>query len=76
MTSYYITGDERGKKKRPKYEWSAVKLLKYIISYKDRSFVVAENNRVVKLKCQLFTSLNKMLSNVAIVLIVHTSLLL
>ena len=23
--SYYITGDERGKKKRPKYEWSAGK---------------------------------------------------
>ena len=25
---YYITGDNRGKKKRPKYEWSAVKQLK------------------------------------------------
>ena len=23
--SYYITGDEWGKKKRPKYEWSAAK---------------------------------------------------
>ena len=25
--SYYITGDERGWKKRPKYEWSVVKQL-------------------------------------------------
>ena len=24
-TSYYITGDEPGKKKSPHYEWSAVK---------------------------------------------------
>ena len=27
LGSYYITGDERGWKKRPKYEWSVVKQL-------------------------------------------------
>ena len=42
-------------------------------SYRDRSFVVSGNNRVVKPKCKQFTSLNKMLSNFSKVLIVNIS---
>ena len=53
-------GGKRGKKKRPKYEWSAGKQLKY---YRDRSVVVVENNSVIKLKCQQYTVQNKLLSN-------------
>ena len=45
----------------------------FYTSYRDISFVVAENSRVVKPKCRQFTSLNKMLSNFSKVLIVHIS---
>ena len=42
-------------------------------SYRDISFVVAENSRVVKPKCRQFTSLNKILNNFSKVLIVDIS---
>ena len=42
-------------------------------SYRDISFVVAENSRVVKPKCRQFTSLNKMFNNFSKVLIVDIS---
>ena len=61
-------GRRAGKKKGPKYEWSAVKQLLYLIS-----FVVAGNSRVVKPNCRQFTSLNKMFNNFSKVLIVDIS---
>ena len=42
-------------------------------SYGDISIVVAENNGVIKPKCQQYTLLNKMLSNFSKVLIAHVS---
>ena len=65
-------GRRAGKKKGPKYEWSAVKQLLYFISG-DISSVVAGNSRVVKPKCRQFTSLNKMFNNFSKVLIVDIS---
>ena len=54
--SYYITGDEWGKKNRLKYVWSAGN--KINTSYRDISVTVAENDSVVKPKYQQYTSLN------------------
>ena len=45
----------------------------FCTSYRDISFVVAENSRVVKPKCRQFTSLNKILNNFSKVLIVDIS---
>ena len=42
-------------------------------SYRDSSVVVADNNHVVKPKCQQYPSLNEMLRNFSKVLIVHIS---
>ena len=71
LGSYYITGDEWGKKKRPKYKWSAGKQI--YTSYRDISVIVAENNSVIKPKYQQYTSLDKMLSNFSKVLMAHMS---
>ena len=68
---YYITGDERGRKKWPKYKWSAGK--KFNTSYRDISVVVSESNSVVKPKCEQYTSLNKMWNNFSKVLMAHIS---
>ena len=46
---------------------------KFSNSYRDISVIVAENNSVVKLKYQQYTSLNKMLSNFSKVLMAHIS---
>ena len=45
----------------------------FCTSYRDISFVVAENSRVVKPKCRQFTSLNKILNSFSKVLIVDIS---
>ena len=42
-------------------------------SYRNRSVVVAENNRVAKSKCWQYTSSNKMWGNFSKVLILHIS---
>ena len=44
-----------------------------LLHHGRRSVIVAENNSVVKPKCQQHTSLNKMLSNFSKVLMAHIS---
>ena len=46
---------------------------KFNTSYRDISVIVAENNSLLKPKCQQYTSLNKMLSNFSKVLIAQIS---
>ena len=46
---------------------------KFNTSYRDISVIVAENNSLLKPKCQQYTSLNKMLSNFSKVLMAHIS---
>ena len=50
---------------------SGQRVNKFNNSYRDISVVVAENNSVVKPKCQQYTSLKKMLSNFSKVLMAH-----
>ena len=50
---------------------SGQRVNKFNASYKDMSLIVAENNSVVKPKCQQYTSLNKILSNFSKVFMAH-----
>ena len=52
---------------------SGQRVNKFNTSYRDISFIVAENNSVVKPTYQQYTSLNKMLSNFSKVLMAHIS---
>ena len=52
---------------------SGQRVNKFNTSYRDISVIVAENNSLLKPKCQQYTSLNKMLSNFSKVLMAHIS---
>ena len=52
---------------------SGQRVNKFNNSYRDISVIVAENNSLLKPKCQQYTSLNKMLSNFSKVLMSHIS---
>ena len=52
---------------------SGQRVNKFNNSYRDISVIVAENNSLLKPKCQQYTSLNKMLSNFSKVLMAHIS---
>ena len=52
---------------------SGQRVNKFSTSYRDISVIVAENNSLLKPKCQQYTSLNKMLSNFSKVLMAHIS---
>ena len=52
---------------------SGQRVNKFSNSYRDISVIVAENNSLLKPKCQQYTSLNKMLSNFSKVLMAHIS---
>ena len=52
---------------------SGQRVNKFKTSYRDISVIVAENNSLLKPKCQQYTSLNKMLRNFSKVLMAHIS---